>query len=131
MNKKVLLLTHDTLAKAYYETASNFVANLDRACFMGIAISENLEQLASKLDEVLVTMDKHQSFILTDLYLSTSSRLAYQMARKYPNMVVISGCNMKLLIDLLGNDQGVLSEEEIVILIETSRMDIQELKMKK
>lgn len=94
--KRLILITHDTLADAYLETLHNFLADTSFIRCIGVDARASLEAVQKKL---LEEWNENDTFlVLSELSIASSTKVAVNAAKGRPNMYVISGLNMLMLI---------------------------------
>lgn len=115
MSISVLLITHANMGKSLLNELKNTFDKLPLPFFTAnIKQQENFENLIVQLNKKIEQMDKGDGIlILTDLYGSTPSNIAYALKRQCKNNIhIISGVNLPMLVTIV--NYSSLSLEKIV-----------------
>ncbi|MEG0410962.1 MAG: hypothetical protein RR500_07025 [Bacilli bacterium] len=118
----LVILTHGALAQAYKEVLGNFIADLSRVEFHAIEEQDNIETIFVELYEKYKTIQEEIIFA-TDITISSSSNIAYRIAKKLEKSKVVTGINLMLLIQIIecghiNNEIVDLAKNEIKIIKE-------------
>ncbi|MEW8505584.1 MAG: PTS fructose transporter subunit IIA [Candidatus Thiodiazotropha sp.] len=95
----LLIVTHSRIGEAILKTAAKMLECEPPAVeFLPVGVDSNPEQLVAKANELINRLDQgHGVLVLTDMYGSTPSNIAYSLADK-GRVNVISGINLPMLI---------------------------------
>lgn len=96
MMKRLILITHDTLADAYLDTLHNFLADTTFIRCINVDAKSSLEAVQKRLLEEWNETDTF--LVLSELSIASSTKVAVDAAKGKSNMYVISGLNMLMLI---------------------------------
>lgn len=99
----LVIITHGALAQAYKEVLGNFIANLTNVEFYGIDEQDNIENVFIELYERYKDIQGEIVFA-TDTTISSSSNVAYRIAKKIEKSKVVTGTNLMLLIQIIQNE---------------------------
>lgn len=104
----LVVLTHGALAQAYKEVLENFIADLSHVEFHEIEEQDNIEKIFIELYERYKNIQEEIVFA-TDITISSSTNVAYRIAKKLEKSKVVTGTNLMLLIQIIQN--GCINEE--------------------
>lgn len=111
MDKKVILVSHGKLSEGMFHSVRMIIGeNEDLSC-MGMMPGEHYQPMVDEIEERLKKFPDTQFLVIADL-LGGSVCNGMSTLVKYPNMKLVAGMNMGLVINLL-LAQGALSDEEI------------------
>lgn len=109
----VIVSSHGPFARAAMESVEMVIGkqdNYDTVCVDMDMHMDDVRELMEKKYENLDT--SHGTVILVDVLGGTPSNVSGMMALKYDNVLVFSGLNFPLLIQLFFNQEASLSELE-------------------
>ncbi|MGD9107561.1 MAG: PTS mannose transporter subunit IIA [Gammaproteobacteria bacterium] len=104
MNISVLLITHANMGKSLLNELKNTFEKLPLTFVASnIKQHENPETLIDQLNKKIKQLDKGDGIlILTDLYGSTPSNIAYALKKRCSNNIrIISGVNLPMLVTIV------------------------------
>ena len=111
MDKKIILVSHGKLSEGMLHSVRMIVGeNADISC-MGMMPGEHYQPMVDEVERLLNEHPDTQYLVVADL-LGGSVCNGMTALTKYPNMKLIPGMNMGLVINLLLSP-GALSDEEI------------------
>ena len=106
----VLLMSHGNFAKAAIESAELIVGKQENVDTVGVFAIDNVDQLKQDVLAKIEKLDTSRGLIiLTDIVGGTPTNLASALLTK-DNMLVCSGLNLPLLLEVLMNRDGNLQE---------------------
>jgi PTS system ascorbate-specific IIA component len=113
----LLLITHSRIGEAMLEIAEKMLDGVPLAVeYLPVAIDSNPDRLIEQAGSLINRLDQgHGVLVLTDMYGSTPSNIAYKLAKK-GRVNVISGINLPMLIRTLNYqtmDLDALTEKAV------------------
>ncbi|MEG0265222.1 MAG: hypothetical protein RSC93_08845 [Erysipelotrichaceae bacterium] len=120
--KRVIIITHDTLAEAYYETLKNFISDISNVEWFSLTANLSLENLEKEVNSSINDSDTY--FIVTDLGIASSTKVAVHVAKGHENVFVLTGLNMMLLVSLLTTEIDGSVQEFIKDITAVAKADI-------
>ena len=102
---KIVIITHCSLAEAYCEVVKNFISISNNVDYIGIDESIDIDEKVKQLIKKYAGNSLDDICFITDLIISSSTNIAYRVAREVNNSSVITGANLKLIIDIILNDE--------------------------
>lgn len=120
---KIILASHGKLAEGMYDSVKMIIGNVDDLSFCGLKEGQDNNEIAEEIaDFISGSEEKHQYIIVCDL-LGGSVSNAVSRLSALPNVFVINGMNMGLVISLLLQKEE-LNEGKILELIDESKAGI-------
>ncbi len=121
--KKVLLLTHGELAKGFKSAYEVISAAESSITTISLEPSDSPESLDAKIREVLEAWDKNDlKIVLTDIPYGSPSLTVLPWITKTPNLYIISGLNLALLLGVMMQNFTLGKEgEELYSIIEQAK----------
>ena len=117
--KKVILASHGELSRGMMHSVQMIVGqNEDLSC-MGMMPGEHYQPMVDKVKEMAEQNPQTQYIVITDLF-GGSVCNGMTMLAGYPNVKVLAGMNMGLVINVLLTP-GTLTEEQLEEIIGESR----------
>ncbi len=117
--KKVILASHGELSRGMMHSVQMIVGqNEDLSC-MGMMPGEHYQPMVDKVREMAEQNPQTQFIVITDLF-GGSVCNGMTMLAGYPNVKVLTGMNMGLVINVLLTP-GALTEEQLAEIIGESR----------
>lgn len=118
-DKKVILATHGRLSEGMMHSVQMIAGqNEDLSC-MGMMPGEHYQPMVDKVEALVKENPDTQYIIITDLF-GGSVCNGMTMLTGYPNVKVLAGMNMGLVINILLTP-GALTDEQIGEIIDESR----------
>ena len=118
-DKKVILATHGRLSEGMMHSVQMIAGqNEDLSC-MGMMPGEHYQPMVDKVEALVKENPDTQYIIITDLF-GGSVCNGMTMLTGYPNVKVLAGMNMGLVINILLTP-GALTDEQIGETIDESR----------
>lgn len=98
----VLIITHDNIGTAMLETATKMIGVCPVATeILPVPLDCNPEEVLAKGLRLVTTLDKGEGvLVLTDIYGSTPSNIAFKLQIDHP-VTVITGINLPMLVRIL------------------------------
>ncbi len=120
---EVILASHGSLSQGLLNTLSMIIGDPgDHVRAYSLYPGENPRDFLSQL-ETEVSQSEDQYIILADIQ-GGSVHTALSELIRFPNVVLISGMNLPLALEVLTRCQNGLDESEYASLIDSSRMGI-------
>lgn len=99
---QLILMSHGFMALEMLNSAKMIVGDVSEANVLSMAEADGLAGTTQKLEAILNKWDKNQEImILTDLRGGTPCNVAMMKMQDYPNLKVLSGLNLGMLIEAL------------------------------
>ena len=113
MTVAILLISHNQIASELINTARQMLASYSVATtILSISIDDNPDDLRLKFMQILPEIDQGDgTLILTDMYGSTPSNIAYDASERH-DIRIVSGLNLPMLIRVLNYPHLSLNELE-------------------
>lgn len=111
MNKKIILVSHGKLSEGMFHSMQMIVGENEDLSYMSMMPGEHYQPMVDKVEAELKTHPDTQYLVVADL-LGGSVCNGMTTLTGYPNMKLIAGMNMGLVIGLLLTP-GSLTDEEI------------------
>ena len=102
MNVKILLITHEAIGAELLKATENTYGHLPLSTqVIAVSYKTSPETLMPQLEDIAKELDNNDGLlILTDLYGSTPCNIALTL-EPYPNVQVISGLNLPMLVKVM------------------------------
>lgn len=112
MNKAALIVaSHGQMAKYALDSAEMVVGKQENCGVLTISMDLTLADAVKQLDEEFSRLDHRAgTVILVDILGGTPSNVCGRLALLHDNVLVLSGLNLPMLIDLLMNRERSLEE---------------------
>ncbi|AXX65226.1 PTS sugar transporter subunit IIA [Bombilactobacillus bombi] len=114
MTKKsvaVILASHGSFAKYALDSAEMIVGKQNNCGVLSVTMDLNLEEATQKMTDIYQSLDTSAgTVILVDILGGTPSNVSGNFCLTKPNVLVISGLNLPMLLDLFTNRQRSLEE---------------------
>ena len=117
--KKVILVSHGKLSEGMFHSLQMILGETPDLSYMGMNPGEHYQPMVDRMEQELQENPDVQYLVIADL-LGGSVCNGMSTLTHYPNMVLISGMNMGLAINLL-LAPDVLTKQEIDIKIEEAK----------
>lgn len=126
----ILILSHGGLAKEFLNTSKLIMGEQDHVLSLGLDASESRENYQSRLIEACEQLKNRDGIlVLADLFGGTPSNAAIlSLFERYPNLQMIAGLNLALLIEALMLRTYRPLDEAVEILQEAGRQGIVDIK---
>ncbi|MDO4294817.1 MAG: hypothetical protein Q4D90_01500 [bacterium] len=118
-DKKIILVSHGKLAEGMLHSIQMIVGEHKELSCMGMMPGEHYQSMVDAIEQSVKEHPETQHLIVADL-LGGSVCNGMSILTTYPNVKLIAGMNMGLVIELLLNPQ-VLSDEEIDRVIQMAK----------
>lgn len=118
--RKFLIATHGTLAAGIKSSLDIIIGAVDNVFLLQAYIDEQTS-VEAELQKVMTRFSEHDELIVfTDILGGSITNQILQHALR-PNVYVVSGVNLPLVIDILLSDSGTPAEEVINAAIENAK----------
>ena len=99
---KILLVSHGTIAKGFYDTLPMLVGTQEDAACVCLEENKSLEQFQTEMERRLVNeWGEEEVLILTDIANGTPARLAVQVSRQcVGERVILCNLNLSMLLEV-------------------------------
>ncbi len=127
--KGIILASHGPMAKAVLESVKLFVGEVENILALALDGDESPESFKLRLKDAIVQLDQHDGILLlTDIPGGTPSNIGLMIASDTPDLVVVSGLNMILLMEAILTREFTPSVEQWVeSSIQSGQTSIQDL----
>lgn len=123
--KQIILISHNELAYGMAKTVCFFAGKVPNLYYLVAYKNGDNEFPKKKVDQLIDTFDSEdQIFILTDLIGGSVNQNASQYISVNPNIKVITGMNLSLVLALVLNTKSKLSDKEIEDIIKNAAKQI-------
>jgi mannose/fructose-specific phosphotransferase system component IIA len=104
MKHKLLtfLVTHEDLSESLFRTVKKILGP-QKKVYTFSNKSESLPILSRKITEIISTHSDHSVVFFTDLKGGSCWTLAHMIKNQYPQIVIISGVNLPMLVTYFNN----------------------------
>lgn len=101
----ILIVSHGNLAQGFLDTAKMIVGDISGVEVLGIEPGEGIEGFGKGLDNLAKEIYTNEGLLVfVDLYGGTPSNVSIiRLLNKYENVHLISGINLPILLEALGN----------------------------
>jgi len=116
----ILLLSHGSLSKTFYETASMIMGKIENVSYIELPTGADDESYAKEVASVIEKNDN--TLILVDLFGGSpfiKSALVYKKFKESHNVEIVTGMNLGMLIETINANQG-LTLKELKLIAKTS-----------
>ena len=121
-NYYTILLSHGLFAQEALGSVEMIMGEIEDISTIGLFPGMGIEDLSSSVLAVMDTVaakSKDLVLILTDIPFGTPTNVALLLEANNPKILVITGFNLPLLVNVLENDQ--LDKQQILELLEESK----------
>lgn len=106
----ILVVTHGEFGQALLDAAQMILGPQECVRTVSVLVSRGVDEIVVDLKEALAALESGQGvLVLTDLFGGTPTTLSLSL-RKIANIEVVAGVNLPMLIKVLQNRRGSLSE---------------------
>ncbi|WEV43994.1 PTS sugar transporter subunit IIA [Lactobacillus sp. ESL0684] len=125
---RMLLMSHGQMAKAALGSAELIMGELDNVQAIGLNPDQGPDDLQSAAEEFLNQTEDEETVVAVDLLGGTPSNVVIRLLAKYPNIQVISGINLPLIIEfanqsMMGNG---LNKAQLISMAKDGIADVNE-----
>lgn len=107
----VILASHGYLAKEALRSAEMIVGKQDNCGYLAVTENLNLDQAKKQMKQIYDELDTSKgTIILCDILGGTPSNVSGTFCLEKDNVLVISGLNLPMLLDLFTNRDRTLDE---------------------
>ncbi|MDF7639576.1 PTS sugar transporter subunit IIA [Lactobacillus sp. ESL0791] len=107
----VILASHGYLAKEALRSAEMIVGQQDNCAVLSVTENLNLEQAKEEMEQKYAALDTGKgTIILVDILGGTPSNVSGTFCLEKDNVLVLSGLNLPMLLDLFTNRERSLAE---------------------
>jgi PTS system mannose-specific IIA component len=99
MKPKLILMSHGKMAAETLHSAKMITGDLANAAIVSMAETDGLSGTTEKLKKILESPDQEPTLILTDLKGGTPCNAAMMQMDSRPNLRVLSGLNLAMVIE--------------------------------
>lgn len=125
----VIVCTHGNSALELVESAEMICGKQDNCKTVQFSMGENLEDLKSELSEKIKFFDG-KVICMTDLVGGTPFNTLVMLKKKYPNLDIVSGVNIPMLLQLFVYRSQLEKEELIKTVITAGKKSIEKYEFK-
>lgn len=125
---KLILASHGPLAKAILASAELIIGKIDDVATFSLTKEMGPKDLEKELSEEIEKTDDTDIILGLDLLGGTPSNVSVALLAKYPNLEVITGINLPMIIEY-GN-QKMLGQLDVAQLISMGTSGINNIKEK-
>lgn len=117
---KILLISHGDFAAGLCSTVTSFfgASSVKSAC---VTLDRGVDDLTDKINSYLNQWKDEQVVICSDLKGGSANQTAYRYLDR-PNIFLISGMNLALVLQLIMEEQ--VTEESLHAMIESAKQDM-------
>lgn len=124
--KKIILASHGELAQGMKQTASMIIGS-EAPIYALSAFRDEDEPMIKQLETLLQEIGTKDIYIVTDILGGSVNNDVLQLLSKYPELTVLTGMNLALVITLATQSDS-LSSDALNQIIEDSRQAIVDCK---
>lgn len=108
--RKIIIITHGSFGKTLLEVATNFFGASDN--FIALEFDDTLDiaVLTDELYELIVKYKDSDVLCLVDIKGGTPYNVTKRLSLDNPNVTVISGLNLGMLLQLIVNENSTHTE---------------------
>ncbi|WEV71055.1 PTS sugar transporter subunit IIA [Lactobacillus sp. ESL0785] len=107
----VILASHGYLAKEALHSAEMIVGKQDNCAYLAVTENLNLDQAKTQMQQMYENLDTSKgTIILVDILGGTPSNVSGTFCLEKDNVLVLSGLNLPMLLDLFTNRNRSLDE---------------------
>ena len=124
---RVLLMSHGNLAKEMLKSAEMILGPIQKAQALGLQPNQGPDDLQKAAEEFLNDNPSHESTLcLVDLLGGTPSNVVVKLMAEYPDLEVISGLNLPMLVDYANQNMmgQTFDKSEMIEAAKTGIQDI-------
>ena len=117
--RKFFISTHGSMASGIKSSLEILLGKADNVTIFDAYLDER--SVASEVEKFLKTIDPDdQAILLSDLYGGSVNQVLYQYLN-WPNVLLVTGINLALVLELVAASEQMISSAELDQLIECSR----------
>jgi mannose/fructose-specific phosphotransferase system component IIA len=118
--RRIILASHGEFANGALNTLQMIIGNVQNVYAFALERDDKMP-LSNKVIRFIKNFDNSDEiFILTDMVGSSVNNDMVSMLRNYPNLTLISGMNMPLILTL-ASEEGPIDEDELEHELQMSR----------
>lgn len=118
----VIVSSHGPMAGAAMESVEMVIGKQENYCTVCVDMNMNLAEVSEQLEEAYQKLNTEKgTVVLVDVFGGTPSNVSGVLALKHENVLVYSGLNFPLLIQLFFNQEASL--EKLEELLEKAYME--------
>jgi mannose/fructose-specific phosphotransferase system component IIA len=122
----VFILAHEDFAESLKSTAEKITGSQPNIFPYSNKI-DSLQIIFKKINEQLAIMQSHKIYVFVDLIGGSCWSLANMIVKEHPEIIVIGGVNLPLVISFINNQEKLETESLTQKIIEDSKKGIKVL----
>lgn len=120
---RIILASHGSMSAGIHDTAEMILGKIPNLYHVA-TLREETENVTSQTERILSSFDPDdQVYILTDVFGGSVNNDMMAISARYPQVTLICGMNLCLVLSLASEDDP-LSEEEVQEIMENSQKQI-------
>lgn len=126
----IILISHGFFAKEALASAEMIVGKQADCYSISVTVDKEVEKVEQELAEIYESLNHdHEVLILCDIFGGTPSNVAVRFLMTHPNIQIISGFNLPMLLDTFLSRESSLKEvtEKINTMYRDTIVDVNEL----
>ena len=123
------ILAHEDFAESLKLTAEKITGQQPNIFPYSNKI-DSLPVIFEKINEKLTTLQSNKIYVFVDLIGGSCWNLANMIAQKYPDIIIIGGVNLPMIISFIINQNKLEMDQLTEKIIEDSKKGIKELSRK-
>lgn len=121
--REIVLASHGLFAEGAFDSVNMIVGEQKHVRTYQLRPGENAADFAAELQKEIIQQPDTEYLILTDLYGASVCNAMLPLS-SYPNVVVFTGMNLCMALEVIMSDAEPFTEEKIEELIETAQAGI-------
>lgn len=118
----IILASHGEFAQGLKQTAAMIIGD-SVPIYALSAFRDEDEPVLEQIKKLLATLDTTETYILTDILGGSVNNEMLTMVRKYPDIQLITGMNLPLVISI-ATHAGKMSESDLARIIQDSQQSL-------
>ncbi|MCC8027586.1 MAG: PTS sugar transporter subunit IIA [Clostridium sp.] len=107
----VIISSHGPMAKAVMESAEMVIGKQENACAVCVDMDMNLDEIIEQMEAAYQKLNtENGAVVLVDILGGTPGNAGGVLALKHENVLVYSGLNFPLIIQLFFNQEAAIEE---------------------
>ena len=123
MDKKIVLVSHGKLAEGLEYSVGMIFGKSDRLSAFGLMPDGNYLEVVGRIKQLVESEPATQFIVVADIFGGSVCNGCMQEILDEPNVRLVSGMNMPLVLSLLVGDEA-MSDEQIQAAIEEGRQGL-------
>lgn len=116
VKKAVLVASHGEFARYALESAQLIMGEQENCNYLTISVDDTLENSKEAMQEKIVELNTEEGLvILVDVFGGTPSNISAEVLIKEKNILVVTGLNIPLLLNVFLNQDKELAELEEIL----------------